>query len=78
MHGVSGFFETNVATLFFELVLSTGVAKSEILGQAIIVVGEVDASFDIFIVVIGVGATSLALEAVLAFPLLWHVGDFWL
>ena len=75
MHIVSSFLHTNVATLFFELILATTIAKSKVLTQGIVTVGQVYPCIDIFIIIVSIGIACFALKAVLTLPLLWHMGN---
>ena len=75
MHVVCGLLHANIAALLFELILTTTVAKSKVLTQRIITVGQIDSIFHIFVIVVPIGIACLTLEAVLALPLFRYICD---
>lgn len=69
--------EADIALEFLRFVSTAVIAQLEFLGLRVVFVRQVDALFDVGLAVEFVGSAALALEAVVALPLLWYVLDLW-
>lgn len=75
VHVWGGFFEADLALLFFVFVLAAFVTKGEIFRQGIITICQIYTVLDVFFVVEFIGAAILTLETIFALPGLRYMSD---